>query len=76
MEVHDSTDRRNLVLLSRRLDAGLSQRQMAELIGVSTRVYQYAENGGTPRPNHAVKFAEHFGLPVTELFYPELGVAA
>lgn len=49
---------------------------MAELIGVSERVYQRAERGGTPQPRHAVKFSEHYGVPVTELFYPELGVAA
>lgn len=76
MQVHDGTDRHNLTLLSRRLEAGLSQRQMADEIGVSRRVYQHAERGGTPQPRHAVKFSEHYGLPVTELFYPELGVAA
>lgn len=76
MEVPDGTDRHNLILLSRRLDAGLSQRQMAEEIGVSRRVYQHAERGGTPQPRHAAKFADHYGISVMDLFYGDLEVAA
>lgn len=70
------TEQRNLTLLTRRLNAGLSMRQAAEEIGVSLTVYKNAERGVTPRPNNAVKFADYYGVPVTELFYPELGVAA
>jgi transcriptional regulator with XRE-family HTH domain len=76
VETRTETNHRNLTLLRHRLDAGLSQRQIAEAIGVSTRVYQYAEQGGTPQPRHAVKFADYYGLPVTELFYPDLEIAA
>lgn len=76
MQVHDGTGQHNLTLLSRRLEAGLSQREMAEAIGVSRRVYQHAERGGTPRGIHAVKFSDYYGLPVTDLFYPELEAAA
>lgn len=76
MEVNADTNQRNLILLSHRLEAGLSQRQMAEEIGVSTRVYQHAERGGTPQPRHAIKFAEHYGISVMDLFYGDLEVAA
>lgn len=76
METRTETNDRNLTLLRHRLDAGLSQREMAQAIGVSERVYQYAERGGTPQPRHAVKFAEHYGLSVTDLFYAELKAAA
>lgn len=76
VEPHGDTEHRNLTLLTRRLNAGLSMRQAAEEIGVSLSVYKNAEQGGTPRPNHAVKFADYYGVPVTELFYPELRVAA
>lgn len=54
----------------------MSQREIAEQIGVSTRVYQYAERGGTPQPRHAARFSAYYGLPVTDLFYPELEAAA
>lgn len=65
-----------MTLLTRRLNAGLSMRQAAAEIGVSLTVYKNAEQGGTPQPRHAVKFADYYGLPVTELFYPELKAAA
>lgn len=72
----EETERRNLTLLIRRLNAGLTMRQAAEEIGVSLTVYKNAEAGGTPRGHHAVKFADYYGVPVTELFYPDLEVAA
>ena len=51
-------------------------REAAEEIGVSLTVYKNAERGGTPQGRHAVKFADYYGVPVTDLFYPDLGVAA
>jgi DNA-binding XRE family transcriptional regulator len=49
---------------------------MAEEIGVSRRVYQHAERGGTPQPRHAAKFADHYGISVMDLFYADLEIAA
>jgi DNA-binding XRE family transcriptional regulator len=72
---------RNNRLRERRLEAGLTQRELAEEIGVSYQVYGCLENmsaspldaEGRWRPG-ARQVARHYGLPLEELF-PE-GVRA
>ena len=66
----------NRALFSRRLDAGLSQAQQAAEIGVSPRVYQYAEAGGKPQPRHIARFSAYYGVSAFDLFYPEMKEAA
>lgn len=63
-------------LLSRRLQAGLSQREQAAAIGVSQRVYQRAESGGTPSPPNIARLSAYYGVPAVDLFYPEMKEAA
>ncbi len=59
------------VLIRRRLDAGLSQAQQAEKIGVTQRVYQNAEAGGKPQPRHIARFSAYYGISAYDLFYTE-----
>ena len=66
----------NELLLRHRLDAGLNQREQAEAIGVTQRVYQAAEAGGTPQPRHIARFSAYYGVSAFDLFYPEIKEAA
>lgn len=58
-------------LIELRLNAGMSQRQLADAIGVTQEVIKYAESGrGRPHPHNQKLIADHFGLRVTDLFPP------
>ena len=76
MRTHTATRKHTRVLLSRRLDAGLSQAQQAAEIGVTARVYGYAEAGGTPSPPNIARFSTYYAVPAVDLFYPEMKEAA
>lgn len=70
------TKKINELLLRHRLDAGLNQREQAEVIGVTQRVYQAAEAGGTPQPRHIARFSAYYGVSAFDLFYPKIKEAA
>jgi transcriptional regulator with XRE-family HTH domain len=53
-----SRRRPNLRLVELRHEAGLSQRRLAMLAGVSPGVVQLAEKGWTPRPQNAHRVLE------------------
>lgn len=76
MAILSDTKQTNALLLRRRLDAGLNQREQAEAIGVTQRVYQAAETGGTPQPRHIARFSAYYGVSAFDLFYPEMKEAA
>lgn len=76
MKVQTDTRQTNTALFSRRLEAGLSQLEQAAAIGVTQRVYQYAEAGGTPQPRHIARFSAYYGVSAFDLFYPEMKEAA
>jgi transcriptional regulator with XRE-family HTH domain len=50
-----------------RMNAGLSQRALAEECGVSLTVIQRLENGATATPSNAKKVADYFDVQVTDL---------
>jgi transcriptional regulator with XRE-family HTH domain len=50
-----------------RVNAGLSQRALAEECGVSLTVVQRLENGATATPRNAKKVADYFQVQVTDL---------
>jgi transcriptional regulator with XRE-family HTH domain len=52
--------------LAERKNRGLSQRAMAKEIGVSTRAWKTAEEGGEPRGGSAKLIAEYFGFTVVQ----------
>jgi transcriptional regulator with XRE-family HTH domain len=58
----------NQMLIEKREDAGFSQRQLADEIGISVEIIKYAERGGRPRPANMKLIADYFGMRVTELF--------
>jgi transcriptional regulator with XRE-family HTH domain len=62
----------NTALFAKRLESGLTQAELAEQIGVSQRVYQYAEAGGIPQPRHIARFSAFYGVSAFDLFYPEM----
>ena len=72
MKAQTDTRQTNTALFSRRLEAGLSQLEQAAAIGVTQRVYQYAEAGGTPQPRHIARFSAYYGVSAFDLFYPEM----
>lgn len=76
MAILSDTKQTNALLLRRRLGAGLSQREEAAAIGVTQRVYQNAEAGGTPQPRHIARFSAYYGVSAFDLFYPEMKEAA
>lgn len=76
MALPADTNQLNQQLFRRRLEAGLSQRELAAQIGVSARVYQYAEAGGTPQPRHIARFSSYYGVSAFDLFYPQMKEAA
>lgn len=76
MKAQTDTRQINTALFSRRLEAGLSQLEQAAAIGVTQRVYQYAEAGGTPQPRHIARFSAYYGVSAFDLFYPEMKEAA
>jgi transcriptional regulator with XRE-family HTH domain len=76
MKAQTDTRQTNTALFSRRLEAGLSQLEQAAAIGVTQRVYQYAEAGGTPQPRHIARFSAYYGVSAFDLFYPEMKEAA
>jgi transcriptional regulator with XRE-family HTH domain len=76
MKVQTGTRQTNTALFARRLEAGLSQSEQAAAIGVTQRVYQYAEAGGTPQPRHIARFSAYYGVSAFDLFYPEMKEAA
>jgi transcriptional regulator with XRE-family HTH domain len=49
------------------MNAGLSQRALAEECGVSLTVVQRLENGATATPRNAKKVADYFEVQVTDL---------
>lgn len=51
----------------RRIAKGLTQTQLAELVGVSLTAVQGWERGRQPRPKHVAKLAEIFGADALEL---------
>jgi transcriptional regulator with XRE-family HTH domain len=51
-----------------RVNAGLSQRQLAEKLGVSREAIRRIEDGGgSARPATLLKLAQHFDVQVTDL---------
>jgi len=62
----------NKALFAKRLASGLTQAELAKRIGVSKRVYQYAEAGGVPQPRHIARFSSFYGVSAFDLFYPEM----
>lgn len=54
----------------------MSQREQAAAIGVTQRVYQNAEAGGTPQPRHVARFSTYYEISALDLFYPEMKEAA
>jgi hypothetical protein len=50
----------------------MSQREQAAAIGVTQRVYQNAEAGGTPQPRHVARFSTYYEVSALDLFYPEI----
>lgn len=62
-------------LRSARLNAGLSQRKLAAVVGVSRMTVQNLEAGRGAHPVNAKKIADHFGVEVTDLL-PEPTEAA
>lgn len=50
-----------------RINAGLTQRGLAEKCDVSLTVVQRLESGGTATPPNAKKVADYFGVQVTDL---------
>lgn len=66
-------------LRTARLNAGLSQRALADLIGVPKNTLAAYENGdGTyrPHPANAKKIADYFDIQVTDLMPVEEGKVA
>lgn len=59
-------------LLVERTNRALSQKQMAEAIGVTRRVYATAEAGTrVPRGANALAFARFFNADVADVFPPQ-----
>jgi len=63
---------RNNLIKKRRLEAGLTQVQMAEAIGIRVNVYQKAEQLHTISVEDAKKIADYFERTIDELFPEEL----
>lgn len=60
-----------------RLNRGLSQQQLADVIGVSVDVIRNIEaTGARPRPDNARAVAAHYGSTVTEMWPIEREAAA
>lgn len=58
-------------LLIMRRRAGLSQVQMADLIGVSPNTYNHKENGIKQfKANEMFKIADYFHLKIEDIFLP------
>lgn len=56
-------------LKAERLNRGLSQRAMAEEIGITQAILVGVEaEGRRPQPAHAKKIADYFGVRVTDLW--------
>jgi transcriptional regulator with XRE-family HTH domain len=55
-------------LRERRINAGLTQAELAERADVSEAVIRRAELGAVPRPAAQAKIAAYFGLRATELW--------
>lgn len=54
-------------LATARLNAGLSQRDLAVAVGVGLATVQRLEAGYAAHPRNAKKIADHFGVQVTDL---------
>lgn len=55
-------------LRARRMELGLSQRQLADLIGCPRDAIRRVEDGtGSAHPSTLLKIANHFDVPVTAL---------
>ena len=60
-----------------RTDAGLTQQQLADLVGVTKAAVSEWERGGSmPRIVHQVKIANNLKIAWAEMFGPDLGGAA
>lgn len=58
-------------LLIMRKKAGLSQLEMADLIGVSPNTYNHKENGSKQfKANEMFKIADYFHLKIEDIFLP------
>lgn len=55
-------------LKERRMNLGLSLREMANEIGISASMLHRAEAGGGLHPATQKKIADHFGCQVTDLW--------
>lgn len=54
-------------LRTERINAGMSQRELSEKLGVPLVTVQNLENGLTARPSNAKPIADFFGVKVTDL---------
>jgi DNA-binding XRE family transcriptional regulator len=66
----------NFDLRTARINAGLSQRELAAEVGVPYVTIQNLENGRGARPSNAKKIADHFDIKVTDLLPAEQSRAA
>lgn len=57
-------------LIEERLRRGKSVAQMAAEIGIPDHVLRYAEKGGRPLPENALKIADHYGVDVIAQWPP------
>lgn len=62
------TRKPNLMLVSLRLNRGLSQRQVAYFTGVSTETIRLVEKGHVPGPRVGFDLAQFFGVQFTDLW--------
>lgn len=60
--------------LAARLNAGLTQRELAKECGVSLTTIQRLEKGAAATPRNAKKVADYFGVRATDLL-PERSAA-
>ena len=54
-----------------RKSKGMTQAQMAELLGISRPAYTQIENGRRPSFRAAVDFSRQLGVSIEDLFLPE-----
>lgn len=57
----------NFDLREARVNAGMTQRELAAEVGVSLTVVQRLENGGVAHPANAKKVADRFDVEVRDL---------
>jgi putative transcriptional regulator len=62
---------RNYRLISLRKAKGLTQEQVAKLVGLKRASYAQIERGRVPSFKYALRLAHIFGVPVEEIFSPD-----